>query len=90
MRLWELEMGDGDDVGIEFIGGRQLGENNIMEMPQNEAERPPLAFPAVEVVQNIPEVNIPPGTMMQAEIQMETPLVLRINHIPLPAPPLTK
>ncbi|CCU82850.1 unnamed protein product [Blumeria hordei] len=89
MRLWELEMGDGDDVGIEFVGGRNVRENNMMDMRQHEAEHAQIAYPAVEVAQNIPELTMPPGPMMQTEVQMEAPLVLRINRIPVPAQPLT-
>ena len=99
MRLWELEGGDGDDVGIGFAGG-------IQQIPQE-----PQAVADVELREHIPEA---PREEMQdlirvdildenhvlvdldnhpalppQELQREGPLVLRINQLPPPpAPPV--
>ena len=50
MRLWELEAGDGDDVGIGFGGGvRGAPEVEEIEIPEEE-EEPVLADLADEVI----------------------------------------
>lgn len=86
MRLWELEEGDGDDVGIGYGGGVRPVEilaEEVEEVPVeiiNEAA----AAPAVE----IPEVIVePPPPVPQEELEREGPLVLRINQVPQPVAP---
>jgi len=88
MRLWELEEGDGDDVGIGYAGGRGARE---VEIPPEDPEEIPaqvfdfnnpdgqIAVPAVQV----PEVFVAPPHVPQEELQREGPLVLRINQLPL-------
>jgi E3 ubiquitin-protein ligase RNF14 len=84
MRLWELEGGDGDDVGIGFVGGvreveippdNEEPEVELIPVPNAEAEGPI----------DIPEIVEPPDEPQQ-ELQREGPLVLRINQLPPPPP----
>jgi len=85
MRLWELEEGDGDDVGIGYAGGVRP-----VEIPAEEAEEvlpveidnERAAAPAVD----IPEVVEPPEQLPRGELEREGPLVLRINQLPPPVP----
>jgi E3 ubiquitin-protein ligase RNF14 len=85
MRLWELEGGDGDDVGIGFAGGVQARE---------EVVRP--GEPVEEM--NAPDENgnvgpeepaaPPPVVPLARPFAREGPLVLRIGQLPpRPAPP---
>jgi E3 ubiquitin-protein ligase RNF14 len=80
MRLWELEGGDGDDVGIGFAGGV---EREVVILPEPEA------VPQIEEVEIPPPAEIPEivePEVPQEALQREGPLVLRINRIPPPAP----
>ncbi|KAE8443377.1 hypothetical protein EG329_001935 [Mollisiaceae sp. DMI_Dod_QoI] len=88
MRLWELEQGDGDDVGIGYAGGVRP-----VEIPQDPEERDVeiAAAADLEVLRDVPEIIEPdePDDPQEPrpEIQREGPLVLRINQpIPPPAP----
>lgn len=86
MRLWELEGGDGDDVGIGYAGGVRP-----VEIPPDPEEREVEAAVAADIVVNqpmdIPEIVEPDEEEEireeRPEIQREGPLVLRINQ-PLP------
>jgi E3 ubiquitin-protein ligase RNF14 len=88
-RLWELEGGDGDDVGRGFMGGVQRPENEAPEIPPEED------FVVEEMVEDLPqpqegglelEVGNPDLPAVEAapqqELQREGPLVLRINARP--------
>ncbi|KAM3073456.1 hypothetical protein ACMFMG_004646 [Clarireedia jacksonii] len=74
MRLWELEGGDGDDVGIGYVGGHQRARP-VEEIPEEE-------LVVFEVEEPEPEVEEPaaeePGD--RRELEREGPLVLRINQ----------
>ncbi|KAF4632723.1 hypothetical protein G7Y89_g5408 [Cudoniella acicularis] len=87
MRLWELEGGDGDDVGIGFAGGNRMPDpediepdNQILEVEEPDDQEPvPPPVPEVVVIE-------PPAPPQEA-LQREGPLVLRINQLPpRPAP----
>ncbi|KAH9224199.1 RWD domain-containing protein [Leptodontidium sp. 2 PMI_412] len=79
-RLWEMEEGDGDDVG-QGGGGRPL------ELHEDDEEEEELPEPVIEPVQ-IPEIVEPEEPREPLEpLQREGPLVLRINHVPAPPPP---
>ncbi|KAK2628748.1 hypothetical protein QTJ16_001851 [Diplocarpon rosae] len=79
-RLWELEEGDGNDVGQGFGGGvRPVELHEEGEEEEEEVELPP---PMVEEPPPIPEILEPAERL--APLQREGPLVLRINHIPAP------
>lgn len=100
MRLWELEGGDGDDVGIGFAGGaHEMAPEEIVEVIEDDngeplnlalAENNP-EVPANRIINgqnniaNIRDDAIPAPAAQQH--QREGPLVLRINQIPQhPAP----
>lgn len=87
MRLWELEGGDGDDVGIGFAGGAR--EREVEIPPEVEEPEEPAAVVNAEAALggqiDVPEIVEPPDVPQQ-ELQREGPLVLRINQ--LPPPPL--
>ena len=82
MRLWELEMGDGDDVGLDFAGGAGGGVRPAV----------PVAVPIQELIPEIEEPEeehedyLPPWPQPQelhadggqVGIAREGPLVLRI------------
>ncbi|KAK4237822.1 RWD domain-containing protein [Achaetomium macrosporum] len=83
MRLWELEMGDGDDVGIGFAGGRGGGAAQVapaavriqdlipeIEEPEEEEEE---AHAAAE-----PQHEEAHANGGQVGVAREGPLVLRI------------
>ncbi|TVY59610.1 E3 ubiquitin-protein ligase itt1, partial [Lachnellula suecica] len=91
MRLWELEEGDGDDVGIGYAGGLHRGQGapeEIIEIPPEEPDIEELEI--VEMAND--EVHAQPAQgpvdeAPQAALQREGPLVLRINQLPpQPAP----
>jgi E3 ubiquitin-protein ligase RNF14 len=84
MRLWELEGGDGDDVGIGYAGG--VREREVEIPPEIEEPGEEVAVDQVQdqVLHDIPEIVEPPEEPEQ-ELQREGPLVLRINQLP-PAP----
>ncbi|KAI9650038.1 hypothetical protein NHQ30_000051 [Ciborinia camelliae] len=76
-RLWELEAGDGDDVGRGFVGGVQM--EPVVEVPEEEEI---LVF---EVEEPEPEEEIEQGE--RQEVERQAPLVLRLNQPrPHPAP----
>lgn len=121
-RLWELEAGDGDDVGIGFAGGveqRQAVERNALiaeiqaedlEQAQPAGDGPPeLVDRLRDIVARDPAADAAPAGELnrldqdraieamqvleqQALVQQaaaapavrEGPLVLRINHVPVP------
>jgi len=83
MRLWELEEGDGDDVGIGYAGGVRP-----VEIPAEEAEE----VVPVDIVNEgaavapaeIPEIVVPLPQVPRDALEREGPLVLRINQLPQP------
>ena len=93
MRLWELEGGDGDDVGIGFAGGvqprelavqRQEAADEIhMDQPIIDVQEQPVAGDAVDAVDAaIAEPRPNPVVRLEAPVAREGPLVLRIGQIP--------
>ncbi|QSZ37788.1 hypothetical protein DSL72_008887 [Monilinia vaccinii-corymbosi] len=79
-RLWELEAGDGDDVGRGYDGG-------VQPVPAIEIIEEEIAVPEVEEPQPgipDPEEEIEQGE--RQEVERQAPLVLRLNQ-PLPAAP---
>jgi E3 ubiquitin-protein ligase RNF14 len=86
MRLWELEEGDGDDVGIGYAGGARRAPDEVAGIePEPEgfleivemANDEPHALPAQGPINEAP----------QEALQREGPLILRINQLPpQPAP----
>lgn len=86
MRLWELEGGDGDDVGIGFGGGNRPREVEIPPEVEEPEDEPAQILDAHVILPNVPEIVEPPGPP-RPELQREGPLVLRINQVaPAPAP----
>lgn len=88
MRLWELEEGDGDDVGIGYAGGAPRGPEEVAEV---EPEPEPEGFlEVVEMANDEPhhiQAQRPIDDAPQEALQREGPLVLRINQLPpQPAP----
>ena len=83
MRLWELEGGDGNDVGLGFIGGRANGANPA---EPNEVEFPPEEIEVVESDTEPDEANDDgaDGERLLDEhgrpvaVAREAPLVLRL------------
>lgn len=94
MRLWELEGGDGDDVGIGYAGGRHDAE--AAQFAELEEDVPVIAeegFAIVEDPRVAPQAQAeaappppPPGPPQPALVR-ENPLVLRINELPARPPP---
>lgn len=87
MRLWELEGGDGDDVGIGFVGGVQEVEAVVPRAEVNQVQPPAVQPVAENVVYEIPPD--PPANPVQPldqPIAREGPLVLRIGQVPPRAP----
>jgi len=93
MRLWELEEGDGNDVGIGYAGG---GHNDhLVEIPDVEI----VDDGANGLIGNDEPIEVqlppqpaaePPPQGPREQFQREAPLVLRINQLPpqpLPPPP---
>ncbi|RDL35482.1 RWD-containing protein [Venustampulla echinocandica] len=81
MRLWELEHGDGDDVGVGYAGGvEEVLEEGAVEVG---LEAPPLAieFPDEPEIDPTEDANAEPPVVREA-LQREGPLVLRINELP--------
>ncbi|TVY42655.1 E3 ubiquitin-protein ligase [Lachnellula subtilissima] len=88
MRLWELEGGDGDDVGIGYAGGAPRGPGEVADI---EPEPEPEGFlEVVEMANDEPhfiQAQRPIDDAPLEALQREGPLVLRINHLPpQPAP----
>jgi E3 ubiquitin-protein ligase RNF14 len=87
MRLWELEAGDGDDVGIGFAGGVQVRERAAEPVELVEIREEEYVLDGNAIV--VPEEPAPPPVVPLAEpFAREGPLVLRIGLLhPWPAPP---
>lgn len=90
MRLWELEAGDGDDVGLGYIGGRELGRVPVggEELAEiiPEIEEPESEDDTESDNEEALELNPP------VEVAREAPLVLRLmdnqpRREPAPQPP---
>ncbi|KAK4127801.1 RWD-domain-containing protein [Parathielavia appendiculata] len=83
MRLWELEMGDGDDVGIGFAGGPGGVANQALPVPVQEFI-PEIEEPEEEAEAHAAGHPAPPPPLEahadggQVGIAREGPLVLRI------------
>jgi E3 ubiquitin-protein ligase RNF14 len=104
MRLWELEGGDGDDVGIGFAGGVQARVPEEPEEPEgvevdgdildrireNFQDGDHLLVPLdVHDVDDPDDRDNPVPAPAPQQLQREGPLVLRINQLPpQPAPPV--
>ncbi|KAL7931160.1 RWD domain-containing protein [Trichoderma chlorosporum] len=95
MRLWELEGGDGDDVGIGFAGGRGAAVNNDANaaVPEDE-DALDLAGMVIEEVDDDVEDNANANANANAPVQLdehgqrvavarEAPLVLRLMDNPV-------
>jgi E3 ubiquitin-protein ligase RNF14 len=84
MRLWELEEGDGDDVGIGYAGG--VPRNIPEEVAEIEPEEEEIGeFEVLEMANDEPHDQPAQGPFddaPQAALQREGPLVLRINQLP--------
>ncbi|KAL3422694.1 RWD domain-containing protein [Phlyctema vagabunda] len=79
-RLWELEAGDGDDVGIGYAGGAR---DHLQEQePVMEIEEP---F-EIEEPDDEEFFQLPAHDEDRPPVQREGPLVFRIN-VPPPPPP---
>ncbi|KAF4978114.1 hypothetical protein FZEAL_5446 [Fusarium zealandicum] len=81
MRLWELEEGDGDDVGLGFVGGHRPGANQPAAL--NEIELLPEVIESDESDDedegNAPVNNQQPRVQGQGiEVAREGPLVIRL------------
>lgn len=97
MRLWELEDGDGNDVGIGFAGGRgQRARPAEVQVPIMVEEPEDINVvgdaPAVLAAQVAPDragqEGRPPGDAPRpAQVAREGPLVLRIDGGNAPAGP---
>ncbi|KAG9232113.1 RWD domain-containing protein [Amylocarpus encephaloides] len=89
MRLWELEGGDGNDVGQGYAGGRQMANPEDVVPVELVQDVPEIEAPVVVQEEPVAEVAVDP--VPQAPLQREGPLVIRINHFPpqpLQAPPI--
>lgn len=90
MRLWELEGGDGDDVGIGFAGGRHDEEAlRLADLEDDVADIAEEGFAIVEDPRPAAQVQAqpqpqpaPPAGPLQPALVRENPLVLRINELP--------
>ncbi|KAM0475322.1 hypothetical protein ACHAPX_007076 [Trichoderma viride] len=91
MRLWELEGGDGDDVGLEFAGGRgaALHEEAHEAAPEDGEAQDWLAI-AVEEADVNAENNANANAAVQLDengqrvaVAREAPLVLRLMDNPI-------
>lgn len=95
MRLWELEGGDGDDVGLGFIGGRGPGGPPPGQQP-GDPENLVEVIPEIEEPDSDsdsePEAEIPGAQNPPVAVAREAPLVLRLmdnqpRREPAPQPP---
>lgn len=90
MRLWELEGGDGDDVGLGFVGGRgaAVNDNANGAAPEDEEALDWVGIDVEEVDDDV-EVNANANANANAPVQLdengqrvavarEAPLVLRL------------
>ncbi|PNP55052.1 hypothetical protein THARTR1_04741 [Trichoderma harzianum] len=95
MRLWELEGGDGDDVGIGFAGGRGAAANNGANeaVLQGEEALDEIGLEIEEVDDEV-EGNVDANANANAPVQLdengqrvavarEAPLVLRLMDNPV-------
>ncbi|KAI2633910.1 RWD-domain-containing protein [Xylaria nigripes] len=79
MRLWELEGGDGDDVGIEYEGGDAMRNANVVagEYGEDLDRRPRIREePRQEALQQVPvlqEVPQAPMALQQPELPQQPP-----------------
>ncbi|TWU78358.1 translation termination inhibitor protein itt1 [Metarhizium rileyi] len=92
MRLWELEGGDGDDVGLGFVGGRQPGQLVV------EGEQLLNVVPEIEEPESEDDSESEDEAVFQLDpgvavaVAREAPLVLRVmdhqpRRQPAPQPP---
>lgn len=95
MRLWELEGGDGDDVGIGFAGGRGAAANNGANeaVPEGEEALDEIGLEIEEMDDEV-EGNVDANANANAPVQLdengqrvavarEAPLVLRLMDNPV-------
>ncbi|EHK27354.1 uncharacterized protein TRIVIDRAFT_114336, partial [Trichoderma virens Gv29-8] len=93
MRLWELEGGDGDDVGIGFVGGRGAAVNNDANeaVPEDQEALDLIGVAVEEVDDEIDEnananANVPVQLDEHGQrvaVAREAPLVLRLMDNPV-------
>ncbi|TFB04930.1 E3 ubiquitin-protein ligase itt1 [Trichoderma ghanense] len=92
MRLWELEGGDGDDVGIGFVGGRGAAVNdNAGEAAPEDEEWVGIAIEEVDDDEDEHNANANANGPAQLDengqrvaVAREAPLVLRLVDNPVP------
>lgn len=92
MRLWELEGGDGDDVGIGFVGGRGAAVNeNAGEAAAEDEEWVGIAIEEVDGDVDEHNANANANGPVQLDengqrvaVAREAPLVLRLVDNPAP------
>ncbi|KAL6891061.1 RWD domain-containing protein, partial [Trichoderma longibrachiatum] len=90
MRLWELEGGDGDDVGIGFVGGRGAAANDHAgEAVAEDEEWVGIAIEEVDDEEEEPNANVNANGPVQLDengqrvaVAREAPLVLRLVDNP--------
>jgi E3 ubiquitin-protein ligase RNF14 len=93
MRLWELEGGDGDDVGLGFVGGRGAAANdNANEAgPEDEEDLEWIGIAVEEVNDDVEDdANANANAPVQLDehgqrvaVAREAPLVLRLMDNPV-------
>lgn len=99
MRLWELEGGDGDDVGIGFAGGvqREVARPDPDQLRRDAEEEALVLAQAREIAMAdepvvVLEAEPVPAAPPAPAVVREAPLVLRLGQIParpqLPAAPV--
>lgn len=85
MRLWELEEGDGDDVGLGFLGGHRLPA--VREEPPRRQEVAQERLVEPDHARRDRVANVMPPMVYQPApdpmaVAREAPLVLRLGHDP--------
>ncbi|KAM0260716.1 hypothetical protein ACHAQJ_002632 [Trichoderma viride] len=94
MRLWELEGGDGDDVGLGFVGGRgaAVNDNANEAVPQDEEalDWVGIAVEEMDDVEDNANANANANAPVQLDehgqrvaVALEAPLVLRLMDNPV-------
>lgn len=82
-RLWELEGGDGDDVGLGFIGGREPGGGGgvgvDVDVDAAAAAAAAIALAAEELFQLMPEIEEPVTDESEGEDEEGLPHQLPAN-----------
>ncbi|KAG5948908.1 hypothetical protein E4U60_000386 [Claviceps pazoutovae] len=79
-RLWELEGGDGDDVGLAFIGGREPGGGGGIGVDFDAvAAAAAIALAAEELLQLMPEIEEPGSDDGEGEDDEALPHQLPVN-----------